>query len=133
MGRARAPHSLFSFLFSKRMSYPSSPYAQALVWSCWNALIGGVYQTVGLQYIPTFFHSGGYFQLQYYNQMQRDGPQLVYQNGKTDITLKLVLDDTYIAQYSGGDTIVWNGTKGSMTWERTQCWPETTGVGSTTY
>jgi hypothetical protein len=118
----------------QQMTEPTSPYAQALVWSCWNVLIGGVYQTIGIQYVPTFFHAGGIFKLQYYNQMQRDGPQFVYQNGKEAITIKLILDDTYIAKYSGGDTLEWKGVNGKeMTWERTQCWPQTVGVGATTF
>jgi hypothetical protein len=110
----------------------TSPMAMDLAGSCWSTLINGVYQPISLELVPTFFHSGGIFRLQYFDQCDRDGPELVYQNEKGGILLRLILDETYMAFYPGGNELTWKSQTGkTMTWARTGCWPDKFGVPST--
>lgn len=109
-----------------------STLAELLNGTCWNTLMGGVYQTVSFQLVPTFYHNGGIFLLQYFNQCDRDGPQIVYQNEENGILMKVVLDEPYIGSYSGSHSITWKGRSGKkMTWSQTACWPDKFGIPST--
>lgn len=109
-----------------------SPFADFLNGSCWNTLMEGIYQTVSFQLVPTFYHSGGIFLLQYFDQCDRDGPQLVYQNEKDGILLRLVLDEPYTARYSGSKFLTWKSKSGKeMTWSQTVCWPSKIGIPDT--
>jgi len=110
-------------------------FADLLNNSCWNVLMGGLYQTVSFQLVPTFYHNGGIFLLQYFDQCDRDGPQIVYQNEGNGILMKILLDEPYMALYSGSESLTWKGaiTGKTMTWSRTVCWPDKFGVPSTPF
>lgn len=107
-------------------------YSSALDGTCWNILLGGLYQTVSLSLVPTFYHEGGVFRLNYFDQCNRDGPEVLYQNQKHGILLRIILDDTYFALFNGGNTLNWKGENGrTMTWSKTKCWIDTLGVPTT--
>lgn len=94
--------------------------------------MGGIFQPVSFRYVPTFFHNGGIFLLQYFDQCDRDGPQIIYQNENNGILMKIVLDETYMALYDGSESLIWRGESGkTMTWTKTVCWPNRFDVPST--
>jgi hypothetical protein len=109
-----------------------STFAEILNGSCWNTLIRGVYGTVSFQLVPTFYHDGGIFLLQYFDQCDRDGPQIVYQDQENGILMKIILDEPYMATYSGSKSLTWKGKSGKMmTWSQTECWPSKIGIPTT--
>lgn len=95
--------------------------------TCWNTLYNGIYQTFTFQLIPTFFHNGSIFRLGYFNQCDRwlDN-EIISQYQKNSLELKLILDDTYYATYTGGSTMNWKSNSGKiMQWSNTQCFSDT--------
>lgn len=107
-------------------------FAELLNGTCWNTLMSGVYQTVSFQLVPTFYHDGGIFLLQYFDQCDRDGPQIVYQDTEDGIVMKIMLDEPYMALYSGSKSLTWKSQSGkTLVWSQTICWPSKIGIPST--
>jgi hypothetical protein len=115
-----------------RQRIKMTTFAELLNGTCWNTLMSGVYQTVSFQLVPTFYHDGGIFLLQYFDQCDRDGPQIVYQDTEDGIVMKIMLDEPYMALYSGSKSLTWKSQSGkTLVWSQTICWPSKIGIPST--
>jgi hypothetical protein len=98
-------------------------FATELDGMCFYGAVNGWTRQWAFQLVPTFFHEGGVFKLQYLDQCYRYTPDIAYANQAGSIKLKADFDDiTYYATYAGGTILNWESSDGkTMRWEKTSC------------